>query len=378
MRHGIRISCVFALAYLLIVSNIAFAEESGLRYGTSGSSSSLPSYFSRLATSTQSDSRTISGSTNAFRPISASTSISWQSHNKPTTDASAAYNKVSSITLPQPGIGAIRNVAPRSSATNTPNPPSTEPFMPTLGATPSMISPRSSGLVESFPDGGRLSQWANIYDQALPAIYFVTTGNNDATAAICSAYQLISQTEVNNGYPAGNFSQFYKVDSGEWADGNQFTGDNSWVGISILTYTAATENSQYMGLAQTIGDNLMSRDAADDGKDGIRLCNKDASTDYKKYSTEQNIDAYVFFKALGAQTGDQKYTNEAESITKFVQNMYNKSLGYFNAGIKEDGNANTKFATDVQSMAIMAYGKDGLAAMGVKCRRSSDKDRKQR
>jgi len=120
-----------------------------------------------------------------------------------------------------------------------------------------------------------------------------------------------------------------------------------------------------MGLAQTIGDNLMSRDAADDGKDGIRLCNKDASTDYKKYSTEQNIDAYVFFKALGAQTGDQKYTNEAESITKFVQNMYNKSLGYFNAGIKEDGNANTKFATDVQSMAIMAYGKDGLAAMGV-------------
>jgi hypothetical protein len=106
-----------------------------------------------------------------------------------------------------------------------------------------------------------------------------------------------------------------------------------------------------MQLAEYIGDSL------------IYKINGDEITrtfDDKTKSTEENIDAYMFLKQLGAQTGNAKYTDSASNIKPFIQRMLNKETGYFKAGSTDD-----RYVTDVQAMALMALGKNGLESMQI-------------
>jgi hypothetical protein len=68
---------------------------------------------------------------------------------------------------------------------------------------------------------------------------------------------------------------------------------------------------------------------------------------------------------LYEKTGKEEYNRISKDIQGWIKTAYNPQTGVFNRGIDEAGRIDTIFATDVQSLAIMAFGVDGLKGMGV-------------
>jgi hypothetical protein len=244
------------------------------------------------------------------------------------------------------------------------------PTIPTIGATPSMVEPNPNGLITSFPDDSNQSNRAYTYDQAIAVKYDLAINDPNAASNILSYYEtsrrMYKFTPDGQNNPGAAFFTSYNVNEGAFQSTSvtedlMQTGSNAWLGLAAVQYDQNTGTQKYAALAGDIGDYFVAISGCDNGNPGLV---QDPRYGSAVKSTEENIDAYVFLNQLGKVTGDPDYAQTASSTKTYIAGMYNQEANYFN--VSSDGtDINTAFATDVQSMAIMAFGKSGLEAMGV-------------
>ncbi|HNQ50156.1 MAG TPA: hypothetical protein PKL03_01840 [Candidatus Omnitrophota bacterium] len=230
-----------------------------------------------------------------------------------------------------------------------------------------MIQPTSNGLIKSFISDTQQATRANTYDQALAVKCFLASGDKTSAQTVLDYFKNIRDAYKNTPQGQANpgivFFKSYNIDSGIGSVSEDImrTGDTAWLGLASLQYSKNTGSNTYTQLARDIGDYLVSLDAADNGTPGLLQDPRYGST---VKSTEENIDAYMFLKQLGAQTRDKKYTQTANTTLTYIKSMFNTDGNYFNCG-SSGSNIDTMFLTDVQAMAIFAFGKDGLESMGI-------------
>ncbi|MGD9014793.1 MAG: HEAT repeat domain-containing protein, partial [Candidatus Omnitrophota bacterium] len=228
-----------------------------------------------------------------------------------------------------------------------------------------LIQETDTGLLASHGGDARLVDWAMTYDQALGVIVFARGEDFAGAKEILEFYQAQYDAQRQAGMPFNGFASAYGVKTGQITEYKYEAGPNAWLGIAILQYSQQTRDDTYLALAESIGE-WLAKLQNEDG--GIR-----ASPGVWRLSTEQNIDAYVFFKMLYEVTGEQRYSRISEQIYNWIEDAYNPETGVFNRGIKAEFDAqgnimyesDTIFATDVQAMAVMAFGVKGLGQMGV-------------
>jgi hypothetical protein len=232
----------------------------------------------------------------------------------------------------------------------------------TASSSPTVFKQSSTGIIASFPGSPELGNYAYSYDQAIAANYFLANKNYSAAGKTLAFFENIRKswksTAEGQNSPGVAFQKAFNSTNGAISDPVIATGPNAWLGIAALNYTQSTKKNNYLPLAKDIGTYLVSLDQ-NDGYPGIVTAPGSSIR-----STEENIDTSAFLKRLATATGDAQYRTAAGDINTFVKSMYNPATGYFNAGM--NGNtADTRFATDVQTMAILALGVDGLAEIGV-------------
>ncbi len=270
---------------------------------------------------------------------------------------STSYNRPSLPAAARASVATAKPAVPANAAITA----SKKPAM-TASSAPAVFKQSSTGIIASFPGSPELGNYAYSYDQAIAANYFLANKNYSAAGKTLTFYEKIrkdwkSSSEGQNS-PGVAFQKAFNPANGTISDPVIATGPNAWLGIAALNYTQATKKNTYLSLAKDIGTYLVSLNQ-NDGYQGIVTAPGSSIR-----STEENIDTFAFLNRLASATGDSTYRTAAQDAYTFVKSMYNPATGYFNAGI--NGNtADTRFATDVQTMAILTLGVDGLEEMGV-------------
>jgi hypothetical protein len=213
----------------------------------------------------------------------------------------------------------------------------------------------STGLVLSFEgDVGIIKDWAFIYDQALAAHVFLSSGDGGRARKILNFF---------NQRAKGDFQGFhngYYYDSGEVAESTVHCGPNIWVAIAALQYIHKTGDKYYLPLARKVTDWLITiqdRDPAGGLKGG---------PEFSWFATEHNLDAYALFNMMHEMTGEDKYRAAKEKVLSWLKTyaMVPHSVNYKSPPVNR-GRGDATVATDTYAWSLAALGPEKLEAMGM-------------
>jgi len=202
-----------------------------------------------------------------------------------------------------------------------------------------------TGLLTSFEGDRALKNWAFTYDQALAAQVFILFGDYPKAKKIFDFYK--HQAKKID----GGFVNAFEVTKGGVAEYTVHSGPNIWLGIAILQYTNKTQDMQYMGLAKSIADWVISIQKKDKE---FGICGGPRET---WFSTEHNLDAYALFSMLHRLTNEKRYQVASQrSLSWLMKYARNDSAPPVNRG-----KGDATIATDTFSWAICALGPQALA-----------------
>lgn len=139
-----------------------------------------------------------------------------------------------------------------------------------------------NGLLESAEDGNVVS----LYDQALAALVFLSTGRVTEAERIFDFFQDRISTELQQ--EPGGFAQLR--DRNGVPNNHRWMGDNAWLLIALHHYRSATQNPQYDALEHALESWLRSLQDTDGGL-FAGYTSDNTLLNYKV--TEGMIDAYV-------------------------------------------------------------------------------------
>ncbi len=132
--------------------------------------------------------------------------------------------------------------------------------------------------------------------------------------------------------------------------------------LALLQYDAAYGSARYIDTARTLMDWVI--DECSDSKPGFTAgydgWPEDGGVVYKftYKSIEHNIDAYSSFTRLYELTGDDRYSQAADSALSFILSMYDENEKVFYTGTGDDGvTASTEnIVLDAQVWSALALG----------------------
>ena len=219
-----------------------------------------------------------------------------------------------------------------------------------------LVQETPTGLLSSHGGDASLLDWAFTYDQGMAAIDFSRAGMFERAEKILAFYQAEYDAQMQRGEPFRGFATAYDANTREVVEHQYNPGPNVFIGFGILHYSEASGDKSFLPLAEAIAEPL------------ITLHENRAIR-----STEEKIDLYAYLKALYEVTGEERYEQVSKEIYDQIKSAYNAQLGYFIRGdipVYDNGNIigyrpDTAFATDVQAMAVMVFGVEGLEEMGV-------------
>lgn len=234
--------------------------------------------------------------------------------------------------------------------------------------------------VEERADSKYIANAAFSYDNALCAMAFTSVGEQERARLILDAFVYAIENDrypgskVRNAYAYGNPHSFpgwggYARLPGFYEDGKYCEdayqvgtniGNTSYVVLALLKYYNKYGGEKYLDTAGAIMDSTLQY-CADDSGCGY-FAGYDGwpeSGDVKRFtykSTEHNIDVYAACSALYEITHDKKYSDAASSALRFIDTMYDKTMGIFWSGTTEDGVTANKsnIVLDVQIWSVLA------------------------
>ena len=202
----------------------------------------------------------------------------------------------------------------------------------------------STGLLSSFEGDRSLRNWAFTYDQSLAAQVFTIFGDYQRARAIFDFYKYKAK-KVN-----GGFANAFEVNRGRVTEYAVHCGPNIWLGIATLQYTNKTGDRQYLKLARSIGDwviSIQKQDKEFGVRGGPRL---------QWFSTEHNLDAYALFNMLYSVTKNKAYQLAAQRSLAWLKiHAYSGTDPPINRG-----KGDATIATDTFSWAICSLGPEIL------------------
>lgn len=202
----------------------------------------------------------------------------------------------------------------------------------------------STGLLTSFEGDRSLRNWAFTYDQSLAAQVFTLFGDYERARRVFDFYKYKAK-KIN-----GGFANAFEVNRGKVAEYAVHSGPNIWLGIAIMQYTNKSGDRQYLKLARSIGDWVISIQEQDE-EFGIR-----GGPDVRWFSTEHNLDAYALFNMLYAVTQDKAYQLASQRTLAWLEvHAYNGTDSSINRG-----KGDATIATDTFSWAISSLGPELL------------------
>ena len=208
-----------------------------------------------------------------------------------------------------------------------------------------------TGLVLSFEGDVALNQWAFTYDQALVAQAYTIFGDIERAQGIFNFFdRRIKQNSKFNG-----FVNAYYANSGDVAEYMIHSGPNIWLGIAVLQYTKATDDSRYLPIAIKIADWLISIQDQD-RQGGIR-----GGPNVRWFATEHNLDAFAFFNMLYKITKDAEYELASKKVLIWLDtHAYDRP----DPPVKR-GKGDATIATDTYAWSIAAVGPSRLKSLGM-------------
>jgi hypothetical protein len=209
-------------------------------------------------------------------------------------------------------------------------------------------NPRT-GLVMSFEGDKDIASWAFLYDQALLVQVYDKFSDFDRARKILDF--LTKRAKREDGW----FLNAYYVNDGSPAEFVLHCGPNIWLGISIVQYTQATGDRQYLPVAEEIARNIISLQNSDSDngiRGGPQMC---------WYSTEHHLDAYALYKMLAKITGISQYEQAAErTLGWLLRHTYDRQ----ELPVKR-GKGDSTVATDTYAWSIAAIGPEKLKTIGM-------------
>ncbi len=222
------------------------------------------------------------------------------------------------------------------------------------------------------------------YDNALAAMAFIAAGKQEQAKDILDAFIFAVENDrykpdrLRNAYAYGNISPFPGWESGTrlpgWYDADakayyedQYqvgtnVGNSSYVALALLQYQKTYGGEEYLNLAKTLMDWVLTRIDKTPGFTGGYDGWPEAGevTEYTYKSIEHNIDAYAAFRQLYAVTGEGKYKTASENALQFIKSMYDPKERVFYTGTLPDGITPNKenIVLDAQVWCALALGDD--------------------
>ncbi len=232
------------------------------------------------------------------------------------------------------------------------------------------------------PNGVYTQNVAFSYDNALAAMAFIAAGKREQAKAILDAFVYAVKNDryqpdrLRNAYAYGCISPFPGWESGTrlpgWYDAetkayyeDQYqvgtnVGNSSYVALALLQYHKAYGGDEYVHLAKTLMDWVLTRTDNTPGFTGGYDGWPEAGevTEYTYKSIEHNIDAYAAFRQLYAITGEEKYKAAADNAFQFIKSMYDPKERVFYTGTQPDGVTPNKenIVLDAQVWCALALG----------------------
>ena len=236
--------------------------------------------------------------------------------------------------------------------------------MPPSGALQCFDS--ATGMNYTSIYGYPLSEAADMYDNALAAMYFLERGSLSRAQAICDAFVLLERRGVPGVCPQGGCTV-----AAVMANDTAFTTapgpQNAQVSVGNLMWQAmalqrcgayvSSRKADYLASAEHIASWVIANRRSDTGGFVLNAGSGVAST-------EHNIDATALFRNLHASTGNATYLAAQQHAGQFVGRMWNN--GFFVAGSLEDGSINTQLPVPLDAQAWTDLAAVNVPAQNVK------------
>jgi len=139
------------------------------------------------------------------------------------------------------------------------------------------------------------------------------------------------------------------------------TGNNAWAMIGLLALHQRTGVDSYRTAALSIGEFILSRASTSGSfagfRGGIDEFEGAAPQERVWSSTEHNLDIFAAFSRAHLITGDNRWLEGANSARRFIEQMWDPSLGCFRAGTKDPDTRNNnagQLPLDVQAWCVLA------------------------
>ena len=208
---------------------------------------------------------------------------------------------------------------------------------------------------------------AYTYDNALAAMAFLSEGRADAAAKILDGFvyavnhDRYKPDRIRNAYMGGpiepytgwehgiNIPGWWNQEAESWYEDRYQTGSNTgntaYAALALLQYDRLYGNETYRETARILMDRILEENT--DGWYGFTAGydgwpEADVVYEFTYKSIEHNIDAYAAFTRLYELTGEQKYSDAADSALRFIYEMYDPDEKYFHTGTDNDGITHNK------------------------------------
>lgn len=214
-----------------------------------------------------------------------------------------------------------------------------------------------------YGEQGNMFYRADTYDTAVAAIYLAMRGQLqracDLADGLCTALEhdsigggrIVAATKAdsvidpNDGYAT---SIFYPD------GGTHDIGNMCWAGIALTRLYAKTRQTRYLHNARLIGNWIKTECLVMDDAFGFSGGVDAWGAKRLWRSVEHNVDAYAFFKNLGALTSDAQWNEAANHAQKLVL-ACRLAAGYYVTGTGNDKTLNAGIVpTDAQSWTALA------------------------
>ncbi len=298
----------------------------------------------------------------------------------PLTSGCAAVHLMIALAAGAEGCGPARGSAPRTGADLVAT--SIRPW-PNAGA--------ATTLALTTPSSGR----ASIYENALVALLLSRRGLRLEAGRLLEALAMLQR-------PDGALP--FSFDAGKWREADPYirSGALAWVGYAGVSYLDADRSGpardEIARMVHRIAGYLVARQISDTADrraglvtggygrlstsiEGGVLVQRFVPGAIEWASTEHNIDAFFFFRALGRMTGQEEYLVAAQRIEKaLLASAWSDELGQFAQGVSRTGSDRT-LALDCASwgaLFLQAIGDDARARIALESteRRYASRDRR--
>jgi hypothetical protein len=226
------------------------------------------------------------------------------------------------------------------------------------GPTPRLVQSFTGGILEQehFTD-------SETYDDALVIDAYLAEGTSDAVNRAEVVGSALLYIQAHDSKHDGRIRAAYAPTpltsrrAVKARDKTSDVGNMAWVGQSLVDLYAVTGVTSYLTGAEAIGTWVQTHAYDTRGAGGYTGGLTAAARRIRWKSTEHNIDLYVLFTSLAAETGNPAWSARAAWARGFVVAMWNATQDRFDVGTTTNGRTlnDDEQPEDVNSWSYLAF-----------------------